>query len=175
MRGEGREDESNHVLVARTENIDVDVTADASVLGVAYEDDAETWLERWNGDVERAAVVSVGERSRSAASTSAGGSPVTAVTGIVETVPDQTDLGTVGALVHDYLSAWEDTAEATVFVDDLTAVIDHTSTELAFRFTHAVLSCASTTDANVVATLDPDAYPQHVVGTFGELFDDVLD
>lgn len=177
MRGEGNEDESNHVLVAQTEDASAatDVTDSSSVLGIAYEDDAETWLGRWNGDVERTAVVSVGERSRSAASTSAGGSPLTAVTGTVETVPDETNLGTVGSLVHDYLTAWEDTAETTVFVDDLAAVIDHTSTETAFRFVHAVLSCAAATDAQVVATLDPEAYPPHVVGTFGELFDDVRD
>ncbi|WP_232700369.1 DUF7504 family protein [Halobacterium wangiae] len=175
MRGEGIEGESTHVLVAGTGDSVATpaVTDECSVLGVTYETDAETWLGRWAGDVERAAVVSVGERSRSAASTSASGRPLTAVTGIVETVPDETDVGTVGSLVHDYLSAWADDGETTVFVDDLAAVIDRTSTETAFRFVHAVLSCADATGARVVVTLDPDAYPPHVVGTFAELFDDV--
>ena len=175
MRGEGNEDESAHVLVTRTADSphSVGVSETASVLGVAYEEDAETWLGRWDGDVERAAVVSVGERSRSTASTSAGGSPITAVTGIVETVAEETAVGTVGALVHEYLTAWEDAEAVTVFVDDLAAIIDHTSAETAFRFTHAVVSCAEATGARVVASFDPAAYPPHVVQTFGELFDDV--
>jgi len=175
MRAEASGNESEHVLVARTEVSpdSVDVADDASVLGVAYEQDAETWLKRWNRDAERAVAVSVGERSRSAASTSAGGNPITAVTGIVETVPDETDVGTVGTLVHEYLTAWENAEAATVVVDDLAAVVDHTSTETAFRFTHAVVSCAAAMGARVVAAFDPEAYPAHVVGTFGELFDDV--
>ena len=175
MRGEENEDGSAHVLVARTGDSphSVDVPETASVLGVAYEQDAETWLGRWDGTVERAAVVSVGERSRSTASTSSGGSPITAVTGIVETVFEETDIGTVGTLVHEYLTTWEDAEAATVFVDDLATIADYTSTETAFRFTHAVVSCAEATGARVVASFDPEAYPPHVVETFGELFDDV--
>ena len=175
MGGEGIGGEPTHVLVARTgDSVDIAGATDASsVLGVTYEEDAETWLGRWNESVEHAAVVSVGERSRSAASASAGGSPLTAVTGIVETVPEESDVGTVGSLVHDYLSAWADGGGTTVFVDDLASVIDHTSTETAFRFVHAILSCADATGARVVATLDPDAYSPHVVATFAELFDDV--
>ncbi|AHG05103.1 hypothetical protein HALDL1_02910 [Halobacterium sp. DL1] len=175
MRGEGTENASRHVLVARTgESTATPGTGDASsVLGVTHETDAETWLGRWNGDVERAAVVSVGERSRSTASTSTSGSPITAVTGIVETVPDESDVGAVGRLVHEHLSAWAEGEETTVFLDDLEAVVDNTSTETAFRFVHAVLSCADETGARVVARFDPEAYPPHVVETFAELFDDV--
>lgn len=146
--------------------------ADASdVVAVTYDANAEEWLSRWGESGDRVAVVSPGERSRGAAATTPGATPVSTSAGVVETVSDRTDVAAVGALVHEYLSAWG--PDVTVYVDGLADVVAATSVETAFRFAHVLLARADAADARVVAAFDRDAYPPHVVETVAELFDDV--
>jgi hypothetical protein len=183
MRREGATTDSNHVLVARPGAVatDADVAPTPNVLGVTYGGDAEAWLGNWQTGPEQVAVVSVGERSRTATTASGETSPgttdvVATVTGAVETVPDATDVAQVGTLVNDYLTAWADEqGETTVYVDDLAQLLDHVSAETAFRLMHVLLSRAGTTNARVVAGIDTGEQPAHVAETFAELFDDVQD
>ncbi len=181
MRGEGPTSDSTHVLVTGEDAsaADVDVPPTSNVLGVAYETPAEAWLERVQAGSDRTAVVSVGEHSRAAAATTpasdAGASADLAATatGAVETVAEVDDVASVGVLVNDYVSAWD--GGTTVYVDDVSVLLDHTAAETAFRFAHALTSCAATNDARVVAGLDTTDQPPHVAATFAELFDDVRD
>ena len=181
MRGEGSASDSAHVLVtgADASAADADVPLTSNVLGVAYETAAETWLEGVQAGPDHTAVVSVGEHSRSAAATTpepgAGAAADLAATamGAVETVAEVDDVASVGVLVNDYVSAWD--GETTVYVDDFSVLLGHTSAETAFRFAHALTSCAAANDARVVAGLDTADQPPHVAATFAELFDDVRD
>ncbi|MFB6069183.1 MAG: hypothetical protein ABEJ90_04570 [Halobacterium sp.] len=172
MRGEGADSDAAHVLVTGGAEAATAVDGESNVLGVTYGSDAESWLSRLAEGADRRVVVSVGEQSRSAAATASGVEPVTATAGVVETVEDETDVGAVGVLVHEYLSAWEG-EPATVYVDGVERLLDAVPAEDAFRFLHAVLARADAAGATVVASLDAAAYPGHVVETFAELFDDV--
>lgn len=172
MLGEEPGRDPTHVLVTGGERAVAVVEPDPNVLGVTYESDAETWLGALDADTERTVVVSVGEQTRGTASVASNGESIVATAGVVETVPDGSDAGAVGALVHEYLSAW-DGQPTTVYVEDLEVLLDAVSTEAAFRFLHAVLARADAAGANVVVALDREAYPPHVVDTFAELFDDV--
>lgn len=171
----GRRNRPNHVLVARpgVAATDADVPRTPNSLGVAFGADAEEWLGNWQTEAGRAAVVSAGERSRSTASVAASSDVVAGLTGDIETVAEQSDVGTVGALVNEYLVSWRGDGETTIYVDDLSELLDHVSAETAFRFAHAILARASSMDARVVASIDANAHPPHVVGTFEELFEDV--
>ncbi|WP_143416396.1 DUF7504 family protein [Halobacterium hubeiense] len=178
MRGGGSAGGSTHVLVTGADAVatDADVPPASNVLGITYETAAETWLGEVQSGPERTAVVSVGEHSRAAAAapaepTAAASEDLAVATAAVETVPEVADVASVGVLVNDYVSAWDD--ETTVYVDDFSALLDPTSTETAFRFAHALTSCAAANDARVVAGLDTADRPSHVAATFAELFDDV--
>jgi hypothetical protein len=181
MRGEGPTDASTHVLVtgADATAADAGVPPSSNVLGVTYETAAEAWLGEFQTGPERAAVVSVGEHSRAAAATTpdAGASAATDIAatamGAVETVSEVEDVAGVGVLVNDYVSTWD--GETTVYVDDFSVLLGETSTETAFRFAHALTSCAAANDAHVVAGLDTADQPAHVAATFSELFDDVCE
>jgi hypothetical protein len=154
----------------------------SAAIGVTYRFDAETWLDRWGAGREFAVAVSAGERSRSAgAAATAGAAPgsttgpnvdqVQTEAGIVETVPSVGDVGAVGATVHGYLDEWRD-HHPTVYVDSLSDVVNATSSEVAFRFLHALVARARDADARVVVSVGDDL-PEHVVGTFAPLFDRV--
>jgi len=178
MGGEGNAGEPTHVLVtgADATATDAEVSLASNVLGITYETAAEAWLGEHRADAERAAVVSVGEHSRAAAAAStdpAAGAPddLATAAGVVETVPEVEDVATVGLLVNDYVSAWD--GETTVYVDDFSALLEPASTETAFRFAHALTSCAAANGARVVAGFDTADRPAHVAATFAELFDDV--
>lgn len=173
MRGEEPERDSTHVLVTGGGRAVDAVESEPNVLGVTYESDAETWLGRLGDDAERTVVVSVGEQTRGAAASAASnGDSIVATAGVVETVPSVDDLGAVGALVHEYLSAWGD-EPTTVYVEDLETLLDAVSTEAVFRYVHTVLARANAAGATVVVALDAAAYPPHIVDTFAELFDNV--
>ena len=171
MRGEEARLGSTSVLVTGGDEAADAVGHESNVIGVTYERDAESWLAQWSGDADRVVVVSVGEQSRGSAAATASADCVEAASGVVETVPRERAVGEVGALVHEYLSAWE--GPTTVRVDDLASVLDAVSTETAFRFVHAVLARTEAGEDTAVVSLDADAYPPHVVDTFAELFDDV--
>ncbi|MCG1001924.1 MULTISPECIES: hypothetical protein [Halobacterium] len=179
MGGEEPTDGSPHVLVAGADAAatDAGVPPSSNALGITYETDAETWLGEFRADCERTAVVSVGEHSRAAAAATpdAGVDPPdnldAAATSAVETVPEVTDVASVGVLVNDYLSAWDD--ETTVYVDDFSVLLDPAPAETAFRFAHALTSCTAANDARVVAGFDTTDQPPHVPATFAELFGDV--
>jgi len=163
--------------------VDGDPVDAAAAVGVTYHFNAETWLDRWGADRERAVAVSAGEQSRSAAAVTGsaaapdgagvpGSDPVQVEAGVVETVPSAGDVGAVGAAVHDYLEAWGEHAP-TVYVDTLADVVDATDAELAFRFLHVLVSRAEDADARVVASVG-EGLPAHVVETFAPLFDRVV-
>lgn len=177
MRGEGSTD-TEHVFVSGrgATATDADVPRTANALGVTYSTQAEDWLDGFEAGPDRVAVVSVGEHSRSAAAVAApdaGLDAVASATGVVETVADAGDVAAVGTLVNDYLSAWEGTGTTTVYVDDVSALLDHVPPETAFRLLHALTTRASAMDARVVAGFDTSDHAPHVAATFAELFDDV--
>jgi hypothetical protein len=171
MRGETRSDAvSSRLSTERgVAAADADPAEASAAIAVSYDVGAEAWLERWGDASERAAVVSVGERARGVAATTPDAEPISTTAGVVETVPDETDVAAVGEVVHEYLASWD--ADTTVYVDALSDVVDATTVETAFRFAHVVLARARHADARVVAAFDGDAYPPHVVETFAELFD----
>lgn len=182
MEGGATEEGADAILV-RASGVaaaDGDPADAASAVGVTYGIDAETWLDRWGKDAERAVAVSAGERSRSAAAVSRsesvstspsgpGGDPVQVGAGIVETVPSASDVGAVGAAVHEYLDEWRG-HEPTVYVDTLADIVDATDVEVTFRFLHALVARAKAADARVVAAVG-EALPPHVEETFAPLFD----
>lgn len=180
MRREGTRTDANHVLVARpgARAVDADVPRTPNVLGIAFDADAEQWLGNWQTGPDQIAVVSAGERSRSVARSAHDATPgnpdvVAAATGAVETVGDAGDVAQVGTLANDYLTSWEDEGATTVYVEDLSGLLEHVPAKTAFRFLHAMLSRAETTDGRLVAAIDSTEQPKHVIQTYAELFDDV--
>ncbi|NIB98370.1 hypothetical protein [Halobacterium sp. R2-5] len=176
MRREGGHGDTDHVLVTGTAVTPADAAVEpaSNVLGVAYDTTAEAWLAGVQPGPDRVAVVSVGEHSRTAAeaaSPNADPDAVATMAGAVETVPDVGDAAAVGTLVNNYLSVWD--GETTVYVDDVSPLLECVSAEAAFRFLHALQSCAAANDARLVAGLDTAGHPPHVAATFGELFGDV--
>jgi hypothetical protein len=162
---------------------DGDPREPSTVVGVTYSFDAETWLERWGIDRERAVAVSAGEKTRSAAvatrtesapgdaGDSHAGVPTQVDTTVVETVASERDVGEVGAIVHEYLHEWAG-HEPTVYVDGLESIVDATDAEVAFRFLHVLVARVDEAGGRVVVSLDADAAPQHVTETFSPLFDE---
>lgn len=180
MRREGTRTDSNHVLVARpgARAVDADVPHTPNVLGITFDADAEEWLGNWQTGPDQLAVVSAGERSRTVASSSADPTPgnpdvVAAATGAVETVSEAGDVAQVGTLANDYLTSWDEEGATTVYVDELSPLLECVSAKTVFRFLHATMSRAATTDGRLVAAIDTTEQPEHVVQTFAELFDEV--
>ena len=182
MEGGATDKEADAVLVTESgvAAVDGDPTDAAAAVGVTYRFDAETWLDRWGADCEHAVVVSAGERSRGAAVVSGSESasnatsgpavdPIEVEAGVVAAVPSASDVGAVGAAVHEYLEEWR-ACEPTVYVDSLTEVVEAADAEVAFRFVHALVARAREADARVVAAAG-DGLPRHVEETFAPLFD----
>lgn len=181
----GASDEGGDAVLVTASGVaaaDGDPADAAAAVGVTYRFDAETWLDRWGNDSEHAVAVSAGERSRSPAAVAQSesvssapsgpsGDPVQVEAGVVETVPSASDVGLVGAAVHDYLDEWGD-YEPTVYVDSLADVVDATDVEVTFRFLHALVARASDADARVVASAGENL-PAHVEETFAPLFGEV--
>lgn len=187
--GGGDSDEGAGAVLVTASGVaaaDGDPADAAAAVGVTYRFDAETWLDRWGHSREHAVAVSAGEQSRSAAAVTQsgsvssgrsgpsgpGGDPVQVEAGVVETVPSESDVGTVGAAVHEYLDEWA-AYEPTVFVDSLAGVVDATDAEVAFRFVHALVARAQDANARVVAAIG-EGLPAHVEATFEPLFDQVV-
>lgn len=186
--GRGARDEGADAVLVTASGVaaaDADPEDAAAAVGVTYRFDAETWLDRWGADRAHAVAVSAGEQSRSAATVTQsssvssgqsgpgvpGGDPVKVGAGVVETVPSTSDVGSVGAAVHEYLDEWDEHAP-TVYVDSLSDVVDATDAEVTFRFLHALVARARAVDARVVASVG-EGLPAHVEETFVPLFDQV--
>jgi hypothetical protein len=186
--GGGASDEGGDAVLVTASGgaaADGDPADAAAAVGVTYCFDAETWLDRWGNDREHAVAVSAGEQSRSAAAVTSsesvstgpsgpsgpGGDPVQVEAGVVEAVPSESDVGSVGAAVHEYLDEWG-AYEPTVYVDSLAEIVEATDAEVTFRFLHALVARARDADARVVAAVGDDL-PEHVVATFEPLFDEV--
>lgn len=169
------------VAAADGDPVDRDSVDASAVVGVTYRFDAETWLDRWGDGRELAVAVSAGEQSRSAAATVGGaengpagpdGDQVQVGAGVVEAVPSASDVGAVGATVHEYLAEWGN-HRPTVYVDSLADAVDATSAEVAFRFLHALVARSRDVDARVVVSVGDDL-PEDVVATFAPLFGRVV-
>lgn len=152
--------------------------AASNVIAVAYDDDAETWLDAWyeefGAPTADVAVVSPGEFARSAAATQTTHS--LPGLGIVDAIGDPDDLAVVGCRLREHLAERESHPQETlVSFESVDALLDRFGLRTTFRFLHLVCHEASRVDATGWFYLDPTTFDEVTVRTLAPLFDAVVE
>ncbi|MDZ7702015.1 MAG: hypothetical protein U5J98_08055 [Halobacteriales archaeon] len=153
--------------------------ANAQYLAVTLDSTPDDKIDAWRADVgelpSHAGVISVGERSRSAAAASSpagpGSTPVS-----VDTVADPSDLTGIAMAVGAYMDAWADTDRTPVVCfDSITSMLFHADQDRVFRFLHSTTGRLRELGAVAHYHLDPTAHDESTVNAFSALFDAVVE
>lgn len=152
----------------------------SNLLVVTYRDTPDEWYRRWTKNIgeqpQEIGMVSVGEATRSTAA----GMPVARGNGLpsdspVVSVP-ATDLTELGIAVNRYIAEWGDNRYRTVLCfDSLSAMLQWTDLETAFRFLHVLTSRLDSVDAIAHFHCDPTVHDETVLRTLSQLFDQIID
>jgi len=153
-------------------------TSRANVLGVTYESPGTNRLNTWEFEEEtpaRISLINVGDFTRSSASRpSKNAHPPERVE--VNTVLDPSDLTTLGIRISEQLSEWGSTDEQPVVCfHSLTALLEATELNRAFRFLHLLTRRLSSAGGIAHFHLDPETCDEKTVETLRPLFDAVLE
>lgn len=132
------------------------------------------WVDHVGKRPADLSIVSVGERTRSAAAKSAPAERSTTPS-LVETVPNPEDLTGLGIKLSEQLRAWDDTKETVVCFDSLTALLQTVEMQTAFRFLHVLTGRLDVVGATAHYHLDPDAFDDKTVNTIKTLFDAAIE
>lgn len=141
-----------------------------NVLAVVYETSPAEFAARWSARTdappERGGIVAVGTTEVS----------VDESVWTVRAVTDPGDLSSVGLELSDQLSAPNTPGDAGIAVcfDSLTALLDHTDLQQAFRFLHVATARVESAGAVGHYHMDPDAHDRQTLATLEGLFDAVL-
>jgi hypothetical protein len=153
--------------------------ADLRVLAIEYTRGPDGWLEEWREHVGQppaeAAVVSVDDGTRSAASdcgpATYGGDGVGAA---VTTVESPDDLTGLGIAVGGRLKRWEGSAAPTLItLDSLTVLLQYVDLKRAFRFLHVMVNRVKGAGGVGHYHMDPAAHDDQTVATLASVFDAV--
>jgi hypothetical protein len=148
------------------------------VLAIEYTRGPDGWLEEWNRHVGRApaeaAVVSVGDGTRSAAASGVDvyeGNGTESTVSVVESPDDLTGLGiTVGGHLKQWAGADGPTL---VTLDSLTVLLQYVDLKRAFRFLHVMVNRVKGAGAVGHYHMDPAAHDEQTVATLASVFDAV--
>ena len=117
-------------------------------------------------------IVAVGDVLRGSAAVDAEGSDVGAPPA---TVSAPEDLGAVGGLVDDYLTAWAGRGDRPVVcVDSLNGLLERSSIQGAYRFLYVLRRRIEDVRGEVHVHVDPSAHEEEILRTFFPVFDRVV-
>ncbi len=138
----------------------------AVVYGLSPDEFVAHWSARADSPPERGGIVTVGETG-----TGIGESVWT-----THAVANPADLSTVGIELSDVLSTLNapGAGDTAVCFDSVTALLDHTDLQQAFRFLHVVTSRVETAGAVGHYHVDPGAHDRQTIATLERLFDAVV-
>lgn len=167
---------------------DILTTSDATkrnVLAATYTQSASAWAaeyERHVGDLpDQLAIVSVGETTRSTGQAQSPQPNAFPRGPVVEAVESPSDLTGLGIRISEFLKEWDTDkwnggAPQTAFCfDSVTAMLQYTDLQRAFRFLHTVTGRISQSGAVGHYHLTPDAHDDKTVSTLYSLFDAVVE
>lgn len=152
---------------------------DAQYLSITLDDTPDDRLDEWRANVgelpAETGVIAVGERTRSAAvstpQSGPRGGPVT-----VDTVGNPSDLTGLAIAIGGYLDAWENTERTPVVCfHSISSLLFHADQSRVFRFLHSSIGRLRNIGAIAHYHLDPIAYDESTINTFGALFDAVIE
>ena len=178
--GDGTVGDASNVLLlgpsteSRVEDACIDLLAgstpgETNVLAVVYETSPAEFVARWSaragGPPARGGIVAVGDHAS-----------VDESVWTTHSVANPADLSGVGIELSDLLSALNGPGGATTAVcfDSLTALLDHTNLQQAFRFLHVLTGRVESAGAVGHYHVDPDAHDRQTMATVESLFDAVL-
>jgi hypothetical protein len=143
-------------------------------LGYSTPPDQAARAARADGPTGDTTFVCIGERTRSAASTTSAFDPVPGAA-TAQVVPDPADLARIGVVVNECLEEWADVGARTVICyHSLTDLLEYVDLQTAFRFLHVMTGRIAAADAQAHFHLDPAAHDEETVRTLSLLFDDVV-
>ena len=143
-------------------------------LGYSTPPDRTARAVRSDGPPGDTTFVCIGERTRSAA-TSSSSTDLTPGGTTVRVVPDPSNLARIGLVVNDCLEEWADSSGQTVICfHSLSNLLEYVDLQTAFRFLHVLTGRISTADAQAHFHIDPTAHDEETVRTLSMLFDDVI-
>lgn len=150
-----------------------------NILAVTVTRSANDWLSMWqqhsSGSPGSMVVVSLGEETGDAPtsttiSTQSGPEQIK-----IETVSDPSDLTRVGIMFSRLVSEISTTEEQTaVCFHSLTAMLQYVEPRRLFRFLHILRGKLSSVDAMAHYHMDPEAHDTQTVSVFKSLFDTVV-
>lgn len=151
---------------------------DTQFLSVTLDGTPDDRLAVWRNRVgelpAEAAVIDVGETTRSASAASASGPGMTPVS--IETVGDPADLTGLAIAISKYADTWTDTASTPVVCfHSLTSLLSHVAEERVFQLLHAMTGRLRDSGAVAHYHLDPTACDDSVVNRFSPLFDVIVE
>lgn len=152
---------------------------DAQYLSITLDDTPDDRLDEWRANVgelpAETGVIAVGEKTRStAASTPQSGPSGGFVT--VDTVGNPSDLTGLAIAIGGYLDAWKNTERTPVVCfHSISSLLFHADQSRVFRFLHSSIGRLRNIGAIAHYHLDPIAYDESTINTFGALFDAVIE
>lgn len=159
--------------------LSVESTSEENVLYVTCVSEDNSSTDAWNSypatQPANLGIVSVGDFTRSASTDSATAQPARGYPQVT-TVADPADLGTLGARVDEFLSAWADNNHQTLVcfqaLDDLLERGDLTSV---FDFLDRLTNRVDATDAAAHYHIDGEQWDDETLATLEPLFETVVE
>lgn len=158
-----------------------------TALVVTYTESADGWLTQYEQVTERfpehLTIVSVGEATRSVGGPESTSSRPPSHPGgpAVDAIENPADLTGLGIKLTEHLRAfgtdrWDDgPTEAVVCFDSVTALLQYTDLQSAFRFLHILTGKVKDIDATAHYHIDPAAHDTQTISTLQSVFDAQLD
>lgn len=138
----------------------------AVVCGLSPDEFAARWSARTDAPPARGGIVAAGET----------GASVDGSVWTTHSVTNPADLRSVGIELSDLLSTLDASGEAgtALCFDSLTALLEHTDLQQAFRFLHIATDRVESAGAVGHYHIDPDAHDRQTLATLEGLFDAVV-
>lgn len=167
--------------------LSIQPAAALNALVFTYYKSAERWLSAFQKHEREMphnmVVVSVGDsmRATTTRSDSSGIRPLTPNQPVIDTVSSPADLTGIGIKITEYLRAFENTqygdgpGPTAICFDSLTALLQYTTEERAFRFLHTLTMWVRQSNATAHYHIDPTAHDTQTIATLEPLFDATLD
>lgn len=153
----------------------LDRPAETNLLAISYRRGPDEWFRNWRTHAgslpSEVGFVDVGETTRSTAAGSPSGTAAEPLP-FVDAVADPADLSRLGIRISQYLESWTGNDRQTVvYLDSVTALLDHVETERAFRFLHLLAGRVESVDGRGYYLFDPSAHDDRSLTLLREFAD----
>lgn len=152
----------------------------SNLLAITYHNSPDEWLHRWVETIgerpDDIAVICVGETTRSSASETLQPTPVRFDPEFPIVSIPTTDLTELGIAISRFLTEWEANSNQTVVCfDSITALLQWSEMEPAFRFLHVLNARLSAASALAHFHCNRGVHPETTIGILRPLFDEVIE